>query len=37
MFFKTYYLGCLAHAKQEWAKAALEKGARHTLAYRVED
>jgi hypothetical protein len=30
-------LGCLAHARQEWARAALEKRARHALAYRVED
>jgi hypothetical protein len=30
-------LDCLAHARQPWALAALEKGARHALAYRVED
>ena len=29
-------LDCLAHANEEWAKAALEQGARHALAYRVE-
>ena len=26
-------LDCLAHAKEPWAKAALEKGAPHALAY----
>jgi hypothetical protein len=30
-------LDCLAHAKEPWARAALEKGAPHALAYRVED
>jgi hypothetical protein len=29
-------LDCLAHAKEPWALAALEKGAPHALAYRVE-
>jgi hypothetical protein len=29
-------LDCLAHAKQPWAMAALEKGAPHALAYRVD-
>lgn len=29
-------LDCLRHAKEPWAKAALEKGAPHALAYRVE-
>jgi hypothetical protein len=29
-------LDCLAHASEPWAKAALEKGAPHALAYRVE-
>jgi hypothetical protein len=28
-------LGCLAHAGEEWARAALVKGAPHALAYRV--
>jgi hypothetical protein len=28
-------LDCLAHADEDWAKAALEKGAPHALAYRV--
>src|SRR5207253_10800263 len=28
-------LDCLAHAAEPWAKAALEKGARHALAYRT--
>jgi hypothetical protein len=30
-------LDCLAHAKEPWAKAALEKGAPHALAYRVAE
>ena len=30
-------LGCLAHAPEAWARAALEKGAPHALAYRVAD
>ena len=30
-------LDCLAHAKEPWAQAALEKGAPHALAYRVDD
>jgi Glycerophosphoryl diester phosphodiesterase family len=30
-------LDCLAHAKEPWAKAALEKGAPHALAFRVDD
>jgi hypothetical protein len=30
-------LDCLAHAKEEWARSALEKGAPHALAWRVED
>lgn len=30
-------LDCLAHAKQSWALAALEKGAPHALAYRLEN
>jgi hypothetical protein len=30
-------LDCLAHAKEDWARAALEKGAPHALAYRVDD
>jgi hypothetical protein len=29
-------LDCLAHAKEPWAKTALEKAAPHALAYRVE-
>jgi hypothetical protein len=29
-------LDCLAHAKEKWAIEALEKGAPHALAYRVE-
>ena len=29
-------LDCLAHAKEPWARAALEKGAPHALAYVVE-
>ena len=29
-------LDCLAHAKEAWAREALEKGAPHALAYRVE-
>jgi hypothetical protein len=29
-------LDCLAHAKEPWALAALEKGAPHALKYRVE-
>jgi hypothetical protein len=29
-------LDCLAHAAEPWARAALEKGAPHALAYRVE-
>ena len=29
-------LDCLARSNEEWAKAALEKGARHALAYRVD-
>src|SRR5262249_1113621 len=29
--------GCLAHAGEEWARSALEKGAPHALAYRTED
>jgi hypothetical protein len=28
-------LDCVAHAKERWARAALEKGAPHALAYRV--
>jgi hypothetical protein len=27
----------LAHAREPWAQAALEKGAKHALAYRVPD
>ena len=30
-------LDCLAHAKEPWAKAALEKGTPQALAYRVDD
>jgi hypothetical protein len=30
-------LGCLAHAKEPWALAALENGAPHALAYRVDE
>jgi hypothetical protein len=30
-------LDCLAHAKEPWAKAALERGAPHALAYRVAE
>jgi hypothetical protein len=30
-------LNCLAHAKEAWAEAALEKGAPDALAYRVDD
>ena len=30
-------LGCLAHAREGWARAALERGAPHALAYQVED
>jgi hypothetical protein len=30
-------LDCLAHAKESWALAALEKGAPHALAYRTDD
>ena len=30
-------LDCLAHAKEPWARLALEKGAPHALAYRVGD
>ena len=29
-------LDCLAHAKEPWAKLALEKGAPHALAPRVD-
>ena len=29
-------LDCLKHAKESWATAALEKGAPHALAYRVD-
>jgi homoserine acetyltransferase len=29
-------LDCLAHAAEPWARAALEKGAPHALAYRVD-
>lgn len=29
-------LDCLAHAGEPWARAALERGAPHALAYRVE-
>ena len=29
-------LDCLKHAQEPWAKAALEKGAPHALAYHVE-
>jgi hypothetical protein len=30
-------LDCLAHAKEGWARAALEKGAPHALALRADD
>jgi hypothetical protein len=30
-------LDCLAHAREAWARAALEKGAPHALAYRTDD
>jgi hypothetical protein len=30
-------LDCLAHAKESWAKAALEKGAPHAMAYRTDE
>jgi hypothetical protein len=30
-------LDCLAHAREPWARAALEKGAPHALAYRTEE
>jgi hypothetical protein len=30
-------LDCLAHAKESWARAALEKGAPHALALRADD
>jgi hypothetical protein len=30
-------LDCLTHAKEAWAQSALEKGAPHALAYRVEE
>lgn len=30
-------LDCLAHAKEEWARAALADGAPHALAYQVEE
>jgi hypothetical protein len=30
-------LDCLARVREPWARAALEKGAPHALAYRVED
>jgi hypothetical protein len=30
-------LDCLAHARQEWARAALTRGAPHALAFRVDD
>jgi homoserine O-acetyltransferase len=30
-------LDCLAHAAEPWARAALDKGAPHALAYRVEE
>src|SRR5262249_59593283 len=30
-------LDCLAHAGEEWARTALEKGAPHALAYRTDD
>jgi hypothetical protein len=30
-------LGCLARAGEPWARAALERGAPHALAYRVGD
>ncbi|HKB40996.1 MAG TPA: glycerophosphodiester phosphodiesterase family protein [Gemmataceae bacterium] len=30
-------LDCLAHVKEEWAQAALRKGAPHALAYRAGD
>jgi hypothetical protein len=30
-------LDCLAHGSEEWARAALEKGAPHALAYRTQE
>src|SRR5262249_45036976 len=30
-------LHCLAHGKQPWARAALQQGAKHALAYLVPD
>jgi hypothetical protein len=30
-------LDCLAHAKESWARTAIEKGAPHALDYLVED
>jgi len=30
-------LDCLAHAREAWARAALEKGSPHALAFRAED
>ena len=30
-------LDCLAHAREGWARAALEKAAPHALAWRVDD
>jgi hypothetical protein len=30
-------LGCLRHARQPWARTALEKGAPHALAYQVPE
>ena len=30
-------LDCLAHAREPWARAALEKGAPHALALRADD
>jgi hypothetical protein len=30
-------LDCLAHAREPWARMALEKGAPHALAFRIED
>jgi hypothetical protein len=30
-------LDCLAHAQEPWAHAALEKGAPHALAYRLDN
>jgi hypothetical protein len=30
-------LDCLAKSRQPWARAALEKGARHALAMRVDN